>query len=49
LAQDVITGFLDNQDRARGRPVGLAIDSHGALLIADDLGDTVWRVTGVGG
>jgi glucose/arabinose dehydrogenase len=48
-AQDVVTGFLDDKNHARGRPVGLALDSHGGLLIADDLGDTVWRVTGVGG
>jgi glucose/arabinose dehydrogenase len=32
---------------AFGRPVGVAIDSHGALLVADDVGNTVWRVTGV--
>ncbi|HEY2247132.1 MAG TPA: sorbosone dehydrogenase family protein [Bradyrhizobium sp.] len=44
-AQDVITGFLDANDHARGRPVGLAIDRSGALLIADDVGDTVWRVS----
>ncbi|MDB5676284.1 MAG: sorbosone dehydrogenase family protein, partial [Sphingomonas bacterium] len=31
--------------KARGRPVGLALDKGGALLIADDLGDTVWRVS----
>lgn len=42
-AQDVVTGFLDG-DKARGRPVGVAIDGTGALLIADDAGDTVWRV-----
>jgi glucose/arabinose dehydrogenase len=42
-AQDVITGFLDG-DQARGRPVGVAIDGTGALLIADDAGNTVWRV-----
>jgi len=42
-AQDVVTGFLDG-DRARGRPVGLAMDGTGALLIADDAGNTVWRV-----
>jgi len=40
---DVVTGFLDG-DAARGRPVGLAIDGTGALLIADDAGNTVWRV-----
>ncbi|MGI4975980.1 MAG: sorbosone dehydrogenase family protein, partial [Janthinobacterium lividum] len=43
--QDVVTGFLDAKGDARGRPVGLALDRTGALLIADDLGDTVWRVT----
>src|SRR5205814_9561096 len=44
-AQDVVTGFLDADDRARGRPVGLAVDKAGALLIADDVGNTVWRVS----
>jgi glucose/arabinose dehydrogenase len=44
MAEDVVTGFLDG-DTMRGRPVGLAVDSHGALLIADDVGNTVWRVT----
>jgi glucose/arabinose dehydrogenase len=43
-AQDVVTGFLSSDNHARGRPVGLAVDHDGALLIADDLGDTVWRV-----
>jgi glucose/arabinose dehydrogenase len=43
-AQDVVTGFLDANDHARGRPVGLAVDRSGALLIADDVGDTVWQV-----
>lgn len=42
---DVVAGFVDG-DHARGRPVGLAIDKHGALLVADDVGNTVWRVTG---
>jgi glucose/arabinose dehydrogenase len=42
--QDVVTGFLDG-DKARGRPVGLALDNSGALLIADDVGNTVWRVS----
>ena len=44
LPQDVVTGFLNANGQARGRPVGLAIDRAGGLLIADDLGDTVWRV-----
>ena len=47
-AQDVVTGFLDG-DRARGRPVGVAIDGTGALLIADDAGNTVWRVAAADG
>jgi glucose/arabinose dehydrogenase len=45
-AQDVVTGFLDANNHARGRPVGLAVDKNGALLIADDVGNTVWRVSG---
>ena len=36
-------------DKTHGRPVGLAVDAKGALLIADDVGGTVWRVTGAGG
>ncbi|MGN6329457.1 MAG: PQQ-dependent sugar dehydrogenase [Rhodanobacter sp.] len=44
-AQDLLTGFLDRQGRARGRPVGVAVDAKGALLVADDVGNTVWRVT----
>ena len=47
-AQDVVTGFIDG-DQARGRPVGVAIDGTGALLIADDAGNTVWRVAGADG
>ena len=41
---DVLGGFLDNQGRAQGRPVGVALDRQGALLVADDVGNTVWRV-----
>ncbi|MEX6507369.1 sorbosone dehydrogenase family protein [Jiella sp. M17.18] len=48
-AEDVVTGFLDGKGNARGRPVGVAIDKSGALLIADDVGNTVWRVTSDGG
>jgi glucose/arabinose dehydrogenase len=44
-AQDIVTGFLDADNHARGRPVGLAVDRNGGLLIADDVGDTVWRVS----
>jgi glucose/arabinose dehydrogenase len=41
---DVLTGFLGEDGRAMGRPVGVAIDGRGALLVADDVGNTVWRV-----
>ena len=44
-AQDVVTGFLDANNHARGRPVGLAVDRTGGLLIADDVGNAVWRVS----
>lgn len=47
-AEDVVTGFLNADGQARGRPVGVAIDKTGALLIADDVGNTVWRVTASG-
>lgn len=42
--QDFLTGFLDARDRAQGRPVGVAMDRTGALLVADDVGNIVWRV-----
>lgn len=42
---DVLTGFVDDQGQAQGRPVGVALDSTGALLVADDVGNVVWRVT----
>lgn len=48
-AVDVVTGFLNgDKGTAFGRPVGVAIDRFGALLIADDVGNTVWRVTPAG-
>ncbi len=40
----VLTGFLSDKGEAQGRPVGVAIDRKGALLVADDVGNTVWRV-----
>ena len=42
---DLVTGFLDDRDNAQGRPVGVAVDATGALLVADDVGNIVWRVT----
>ena len=44
MAEDVVTGFIAD-GKARGRPVGLAMDTKGGLLIADDTGNTVWRVS----
>lgn len=48
-ALDVLTGFLDGDSNARGRPVGVALAKDGALLVADDVGNRVWRVTSAGG
>ncbi|HEX2478249.1 MAG TPA: sorbosone dehydrogenase family protein [Geminicoccaceae bacterium] len=45
---DVVTGFLSADGDALGRPVGVAIDRRGALLVADDVGNRIWRVTGEG-
>jgi glucose/arabinose dehydrogenase len=44
-AIDVLTGFLTPEGKAMGRPVGLAIGGSGALLVADDVGNTIWRIT----
>jgi hypothetical protein len=49
IAQDVVTGFISPDGKAYGRPVGVAVDARGALLIADDAGNAVWRVTAAGG
>ena len=43
--EDILTGFLTSDGKAMGRPVGVAMDSKGAVLVADDVGNTVWRVT----
>ncbi|MEO6928509.1 MAG: sorbosone dehydrogenase family protein [Casimicrobiaceae bacterium] len=42
---DVLTDFVDGDGNARGRPVGVAIDRSGALLVADDVGNCIWRVS----
>ncbi len=44
LPQDVLTGFVNSDGDAHGRPVGVAFDAKGALLVADDVGNAVWRV-----
>lgn len=43
--EEFLTGFLNPQGQAQGRPVGVVVDKRGALLVADDVGNTVWRVT----
>jgi glucose/arabinose dehydrogenase len=43
-ARDILTGFLSEKGQAQGRPVGVAMDKTGALLVADDVGNVVWRV-----
>jgi glucose/arabinose dehydrogenase len=49
MPEDVLTGFLSPKGEAYGRPVGVAVDKSGALLVADDVGNTIWRVTPAGG
>ena len=46
LPVDVLTGFLSPEGNAYGRPAGVAIDKRGALLVADDVGNVIWRVAG---
>ncbi|MGY3605736.1 MULTISPECIES: PQQ-dependent sugar dehydrogenase [unclassified Bradyrhizobium] len=43
--RDILTGFLNDKGEAQGRPVGVRIAKDGALLVADDVGNTIWRVT----
>ncbi|HEY0974752.1 MAG TPA: sorbosone dehydrogenase family protein [Solimonas sp.] len=45
---DVLTGFLSDDGKALGRPVGVALDRGGALLVADDVGNIIWRVSAAG-
>ncbi len=42
--QDFLTGFLGKDEKAKGRPVGVAVAKDGALLVADDVGNVIWRV-----
>jgi glucose/arabinose dehydrogenase len=42
---DVLTGFLNAEGQARGRPAGVAVDARGALLVADDVGNAIWQVS----
>lgn len=43
---DVLSGFLNADEKAQGRPVGVVNDNQGGLLVADDVGNKIWRVTG---
>ncbi len=43
--RDVLGGFVDSEGSAKGRPVGVAVDGRGALFVADDVGNVVWRVS----
>ena len=43
--EDILTGFVDAEGNALGRPVGVAVDKRGALLVADDVGNAIWRVS----
>ena len=45
MAQDFLTGFLANDGETHGRPVGVTQDRFGALIVADDVGNVVWRVS----
>jgi glucose/arabinose dehydrogenase len=47
-AQEFLTGFLNAANEIQGRPVGVVVDSRGALLVADDVGGVVWRVAATG-
>lgn len=42
---DILTGFLNEDGESFGRPIGVAIADLGALLVADDVGNVIWRVT----
>ncbi|MDR5783727.1 sorbosone dehydrogenase family protein [Caballeronia sp. LZ065] len=46
--EDILTGFVSSDGHARGRPVGVAVDHAGGLLVADDVGNAVWRVAPAG-
>ncbi|GLU53124.1 hypothetical protein Dfri01_25850 [Dyadobacter frigoris] len=43
--EDFLTGFIENEDKVYGRPVGIAVLEDGSLLVNDDSGNTIWRVS----
>jgi glucose/arabinose dehydrogenase len=48
MPRDVLTGFLNGNGEAQGRPVGVAVDRRGAVLVADDVGNVIWRIAPAG-
>ncbi len=44
MPQELLTGFRNEEGEAQGRPVGVLVDAKGGLLVADDVGNTVWRL-----
>jgi glucose/arabinose dehydrogenase len=48
LPEEILGGFVSSEGEARGRPVGVAVSRDGALLVADDVGNCVWRITPAG-
>ncbi|MCF7220866.1 PQQ-dependent sugar dehydrogenase [Marilutibacter chinensis] len=44
--EDILGGFVNADGEAQGRPVSVAVDAHGAVLVADDVGNAIWRITG---
>lgn len=47
MPEDVLTGFLSSKGEAQGRPVSVVVDTTGAILVADDVGNAIWRVSSV--
>jgi glucose/arabinose dehydrogenase len=45
VAEDILSGVVNDAGEAMGRPVGVAVDRTGAVLVADDVGNAIWRVT----
>ncbi len=45
---DLLTGFVDDDGNAKGRPVGVVVDKRGGVLVADDVGNVIWRVSAAG-
>ena len=44
MPEDILNGFVDGSGNALGRPAGVAVDRTGGVLVADDVGNTIWRI-----